>query len=332
MKIGLWADNVNFPSLPMMKLSAYHKNLGDETKLITAPDEHFDLAYISKTFNLPGVRKIPTLGFTPNADVIHYGGSGTAITVIDGKEVYTQGKDTPLPHEVEHIYPDYGLYSELTRDTAFGFLSRGCPNNCGFCIVTSREGCKSVRVAELSEFWRGQRNIKLMDANLLACRDQDLLIHSLISSGAQIDYTQGLDARFIDEHTAQLLCRTNIKMVHLAFDLMKFEREIVCGLEIFRRHFQKSDRSCQVYILTNYNTTHAEDWYRVRRVIELGYQPDVRIYRKGTHDRFLTDLSRWANAHALYRSSSFEDYVPRKDGKRCSELYGNIIGNGVKQF
>ena len=328
MKIGLWADNVNFPSLPMMKLSAYHKERGDEVKLITTPDEHFNIAYVSKTFNLPGVRKIPALGFTPNADIIHYGGSGEAIAVIDGKEVYSHHADKPLPEEIEHIYPDYGLYSELTRDTAFGFLSRGCPNNCGFCIVTDKEGCNSVRVAELSEFWRGQRHIKLMDANLLACADRDLLIQSLIGSGAQINFTQGLDARFVDEDIARLLCKADIKLVHLAFDLMKNEREIVRGLEMFRKHFTKTDRSCQVYILTNYNTTHDEDWYRVRRVIELGYQPDVRIYRKGTHDRFLTDLSRWANAHALYRSSSFEDYVPRKDGKRCGDLYKDIVGNG----
>jgi len=106
MKIGLWADNVNFPSLPMMKLSAYHKKRGGKTALITSPDEHYDIAYISKTFNLPGVRKIPILGFTPNADVIHCGGSGTAITVICGKEVYERGKDAPPPNEIEHIYPD----------------------------------------------------------------------------------------------------------------------------------------------------------------------------------------------------------------------------------
>jgi len=325
MKIGLWADNVNFPSLPMMKLSAYHKSIGDTVKLIDDPKERFDTAYISKTFNLPGLRKIPVLDFTPNADAVHYGGSGFAITTENGKEVFNQGKDKPLTDEIEHIYPDYGLYHDLTKDTAFGFLTRGCPNNCGFCIVGSKEGCKSVRIAELSEFWRGQRHIKLMDANLLACRERDTLIQALIDSGAQIDYTQGLDARFIDDDAARLLCRTNIKMVHFAFDLMKHEREIVRGLEIFRKHFTKTDRSCQVYILTNYNTTHVEDWYRVRRVIELGYQPDVRIYQKGTHDRFLTDLSRWANAHALYRSSSFADYVPRVDGKRCGELYSSII-------
>jgi hypothetical protein len=80
-----------------------------------------------------------------------------------------------------------------------------------------------------------------------------------------------------------------------------------------------------VYILTNFDTTHAEDWYRVKKVIELGYQPDVRVYQKGTHSRFLTDLARWANLSRFRRSFSFEDYIPRKDGKRCGELYKNIL-------
>jgi hypothetical protein len=115
-------------------------------------------------------------------------------------------------------------------------------------------------------------------------------------------------------------------MVHFAFDLMQNEADVVRGLTLFRKHFQKCDRSCKVYILTNYNTTHAEDWYRVQKVIELGFQPDVRIYQKGTHSRFLTDLSRWANNSRLYRvCPSFADYIPRKDGKRCGELYQDIL-------
>jgi hypothetical protein len=325
MKIGLWSDAVNFPSLPLMKISAYHKARGDTVKLIDDFSERFDLAYCSKTFNLPAIKKIPRLTQTPVADKIIYGGTGLAIEVIDGKERYIKAKDPGLPNEIEHIYPDYGLYSELTRNTAFGFLTRGCSNACPFCVVSSKEGVKSVRVAELSEFWHGQRNITVMDANLLACENAEDLLLSLIQSKASVDFTQGLDARYVDEYTARLLCGMNIKMAHFAFDLMQNEAAVIRGLSLFRKHFQKSDRHCKVYILTNYNTTHAEDWYRVKKAMDLGFQPDVRIYRKGTHSQFLTDLSRWANFSRLYRSCTFADYVPRKDGKSCGELYGSIL-------
>lgn len=325
MKIGLWADNINFPSLPLMKLSAYHKRRGDNVKLIDNFCEYFDTAYCSITFNLPKITKIPALRYFPNADKIHIGGSGTAITVKDGREAYNTEMDAPLDDEIEHIFPDYSLYPDFTRNHAYGFLTRGCPNACGFCIVSVKEGRASVKVAELPEFWNGQKTITLMDANILACKDREPLLESLATSGAEIDYTQGLDARFIDEDAARLICRTNIKMAHFAFDLMKNERTILRGLRAFRNHFQKTDRQCRVYILTNYDTSHEEDWYRVKKVIELGFAPDVRVYRRGTQDKFLTDLAHWANRSIIYRSCTFEDFVPRSDGKRCGELYHDIL-------
>ena len=326
-KIGLWSDAINFPSLPLMKISAYYKQYGCSVKLINDFSERFDIAYCSKTFNLPAIKKIPQLMQMPLADEINLGGTGFATSIISGKEHYDKIKDPTLIHEIEYIYPDYGLYPELTKDTAFGFLTRGCPNNCGFCVVSCKEGIRSIHVADLSEFWRGQANIKLIDANLLACSNAENLLISLIESRAILDFTQGLDARFINDYNAKLLGKIKIKMIHFAFDLVHNEADIIRGLSLFRKHTATTCRERKVYILTNYNTTHAEDWYRVRKVIDLGFSPDVRIYQKGTHSRFLTDLARWANLSRLYRVCSFADYIPRKDGKRCGELYQDILAD-----
>jgi hypothetical protein len=308
-----------------MKLSAYHKARGDAVKLIDDFSERFDIAYCSKIFNLPALRQIPLLTQMPLADEIHSGGTGFAIEDVNGKERYHKNKDPALPHGIEQIYPDYGLYSELTKNTAFGFLTRGCPNRCGFCAVSCKEGLKSVHVADLSEFWRGQSKIMLMDANLLACDNAENLLTALIDSKAHIDFTQGVDARLVNDNTARLLGKMKIKMIHFAFDSMSSEAEVIRGLALFKKYSSTTCRERKVYILTNYNTTHAEDWYRVKKVMELGFRPDVRIYRKGTHPRFITDLSGWANFSRLYRSCSFEDYVPRKDGKKCGELYRDIL-------
>ena len=75
----------------------------------------------------------------------------------NGKEVYHKELDKELPPEIEHIYPDYSLYPSLTRDTAYGFLTRGCPRGCDFCIVGKKEGRCSYKVADLAEFWGGKR-------------------------------------------------------------------------------------------------------------------------------------------------------------------------------
>lgn len=147
MKIGLYdADGHNFPSLPLMKISAYHKARGDFVEF-AVPLVHYNRVYVSRVF---GDEYTKFSDFCFNADEVIYGGTGFAIKIENGKEVYSKSKDTNLPKEIEHIYPDYSLYPEFTKNTAYGFLTRGCPNNCSFCIVSKKEGRKCVKVANLS--------------------------------------------------------------------------------------------------------------------------------------------------------------------------------------
>ncbi len=323
-KIGLITDSINFPSLPAMKISAYHKKMGDNVEFVTNFFEKYDKVYVSKVFNLD-LPNINQINYLPQADEILFGGSGYAIEIINGKEIYHKELDKALPSEIETQFPDYNLYGEEFKNIAYGFLTRGCPNNCEFCIVAKKEGLCSKKVADLNNFWNGQKEIKLLDPNILACQDRENLIKQLIKSNAEIDYTQGLDARLIDEDIAALITQTKIKMIHFAFDLMKNEQKILNGLKIFAKYFKKDSRAKRVYILTNFNTTLEEDYYRVKKVIELGYSPYVMIYRKGTQPQFLTDLARWANNMFLFRATTFEDYIPRKDGKKCLNLYTKYL-------
>ena len=176
MRIGLIdCDSKNFPNLPLMKLSAWHKSQGDEVEWYMPFSERYDKVYISKVFSFS-----PDYELCVNADEVIRGGTGYAIRLENGKEVYDHTKDKPLPFDVEHIYPDYSLYPNL--DAAYGFLSRGCPRGCNFCIVAGKEGRKSVKVANLDEFWKGQRKIVLCDPNILACRDWKDLLQQLIDS------------------------------------------------------------------------------------------------------------------------------------------------------
>lgn len=274
--------------------------------------------YVSKVF---GKEYSPLPNICFRADEIIYGGTGYAITIENGKEVYHKDRDPNLPPEIEHIYPDYELYAEYTKDTDYGFLTRGCCNNCGFCIVSKKEGLCSTKVADLSEFWRGQKNIELLDANLLACKDRAELIGQLSASRAWVNFSQGLDARFITQEVAELLTTVKTKRVHFAFDFMKNEKAIKRGLEIYKRVSNLSDDKAIVYILTNYNTTIADDLYRVNLVRALGYLPDVRIYRKPTAPQVLRDLQHWCNNRILYRTCDFMDFIPRADGKTIRQLY-----------
>lgn len=302
MKIGLWSDCHNFPSLPLMKLSAYHKSRGDSVSMYS-PLEKYDVVYASKVFSFTADIDEE---YEVRADELIKGGTGYCITVKDGKEVFDESKNTPLPREIEHIYPDYALYPEY--NFAAGFLTRGCPRGCGFCVVGKKEGRCSQQVAELSEFWRGQREIKLLDPNILACKNHEILLKNLADSGAKIDFTQGLDIRLTNPDNIALLNAVNTPMLHFAWDNPRDDLT-----DFFKRFSEltkvKSDRNKAVYVLTNFDSTLDEDLFRIYTLRDLGYSPYVMIYRKDSAPHEVRRLQRWCNCRWIFRSCvDFRDY------------------------
>lgn len=294
-RIGLIdVDSHNFPNLCLMKLSAYHKAQGHQV-CFWNPLFYFDVVYKSRMFT-----------DTYSKDNITVRNAGQ---VIKGGTGYGPGPD--LPDEIEHSYPDYSLYPQYS-ETAYGFLSRGCPRGCGFCIVGGKEGRKSRKVADLSEFWRGQREIKLMDANLLACPDHEKLLLQLAESRALVDFSQGLDIRLITRDNVALLNQVRTKTVHFAWDnpdedLTRYFRQFLEWTSI------RNPRLRRVYLLTNYGSTHEQDLYRVETLWQMGFDPYVMIYEKPTAPPITRHLQRWVNNKRLfYAIPSFSDYEPVK--------------------
>lgn len=294
MKIGLIdVDSHHFPNLCLMKISAYYRKKGDSVEWCNL-FEHYDIVYMSRVFDDTYTQDFDT---AINADIIIKGGTGYDLK-------------NKLPEEIEHIYPDYSLYPKLTKNIAYGYLTRGCPRGCKFCIVGVKEGWNSQKVANLHEFWSEQKTIKLLDPNILACSDHESLIQQLIDSRAYVDITQGLDARCITTDNAKLLSKVKTKMIHFAFDDLNQEKNIVKGLNIFKKITNIDERKTGIYILTNYNTTHEEDLYRVRVVQGLGYHPYIMIYEKTTAPKITKQLQRWSNNRIIYYSSdkNFQNY------------------------
>ena len=293
MKIGLIdVDGHNFPNLALMKISAFHKKKGDDVEWCL-PLGHYDIVYQSKVFDDTYSHDIDWI---PQADKIIKGGTG-------------YGLDNTLPYEIEHIYPDYHIYPELTKGMAYGFLTRGCPRGCGFCIVAEKEGRRSYKVADLKEFWRGQKNIVLLDPNILACREHPDLLKQLIDSKACVDFNQGLDIRLTNEENIALINQIKIKEIHFAWDNAKddlkpfFER-----YNTLAKH-KPHGRYGTVYCLTNFGSTMEENIYRIYTLRDLGYDPYVMIYDKPNAPKEIKNLQRWVNNKFIFRSCErFEDY------------------------
>ena len=297
MKIGLIdVDGHNFPNLALMKLSAWHKAKGDTVEWCF-PLDHYDVVYQSKVFD---ETYSPDLEWMPNADKVIKGGTG-------------YGLNNYLPYEIEHIYPDYSLYPELTKDTAYGFLTRGCPRGCKFCIVAEKEGRRSYKVADLETFWRGQQNVVLLDPNILACKEHPDLLRQLIESKACIDFNQGLDIRLTNERNIALLNEINVKEIHFAWDNADddlkpyFER-----YKALAKH-KPHGRYGTVYCLTNFGSTMEQNLYRIYTLRDLGYDPYVMVYDKPNAPREIKDLQRWCNNRFIFRScENFEDYKKKE--------------------
>ena len=297
-----------FPNLALMKISAYHKSIGDDVEWYCAFSGWYDKVYLSKVFSFT-----PDYDYHINAHEVIRGGSGYAISLVDGKEFFDKSKDVDLPAEIEHIYPDYSLYPELTKDTAFGFLTRGCPRGCDFCIVGRKEGRCSVKVADLSEFWNGQKNIVLCDPNILACKEWKGLLQQLIDSKAKVDFNQGLDIRLMTPEKIEMLNRIRIKEIHFAWDKYKDKDAILPKLRMFMEHqrilLKKRGHSAVVYVLVNYDTTIEQDLERIYTLREMGYWAYVMIYDKEHCNPIYKKLQRWVNNRFVFGAvKRFEDY------------------------
>lgn len=307
MKIGLIdVDGHNFPNLVLMKLSAWHKAQGDSVEWYQPMfSGHMDKVYMSKVFSFT-----PDYEYFIDADEVIRGGSGYAISLVNGKEIYNKSLDTPLPDEIEHMYPDYSIYN--ITDTAYGFLSRGCPRGCSFCHVAAKEGRKSYKVADLSEFWSGQKNIVLCDPNILACKDWKDLLQQLIDSKAWIDINQGLDIRLMTAEKAEMIKQMKVKELHFAWDRYEDKDIIVPKFQEFKQITKLDIRKLIVYVLCNYDTTLEQDLERIYTLRELGYWAYVMLYDKENIPRGHTykKLQRWVNNRFIFaKCKTFDEYM-----------------------
>ena len=338
MMIGLIdVDGHHFPNLCLMKLSAWHKAQGDKAEWYRPDAPMYDLVYMSKVFSSAYTQDVPE---PLNTKKVIKGGTGYAIWLENGREVYHPECDPPLPSEVEHIYPDYSLYPEYTgwgkrlaKQTAYGFLTRGCPNACEFCHVAPKEGRCAHKAADLSEFWRGQGNICLSDPNILACKDAPDLFRQLIDSKAKIDFNQGLDARLLTTDKARQLAGMKLKTPHFAMDSMDSMETVMRGLRLYVEAYKEQKgswdwRNAKVFCLTNFNTTHEQDMERIRAIQECECWPYVMIYNKPSAPTITRRLQRWTNNAVSYAKwKDFDDYQAAvyKGFKRHSSLDGAFL-------
>lgn len=175
--------------------------------------------------------------------------------------------------------------------------------------MCAKEGRCSCKVADVTDFWNGQKEIRVLDPNLTACPDKRDLMRQYRETGALIDFTQGLDIRLLDDDDVADINAMRLRDVHFAWDNPRYDLtdKFAWYAKVGKKN--RHGRFGTVYCLTNFDSTMEENLYRIYTLRDLGYDPYVMIYNKPNAPAEVKRLQRWVNNKILFGSvKKFEEF------------------------
>ena len=325
MKIGLvdvdghakkkkWGATI-YPNLALAKIARYWRNRGGQISW-ASPMEHYDIVYMSKVFNFS-----PDDTYIYDADKIIKGGTG-------------YDPLSQLPDEIDRLQPDYSIYPNIPKDTAYGFLTRGCPNKCRWCVVPKKEGAirPYMDVDEIAI--EGRRKLVLMDNNILAAGDYCIQqLQKIIERGYRVDFNQALDARLVTDEIAQLLAKVkwlDNNCIRFGCDTHGQIAECERSMNMINRYGFTGQYFLYTMLTSDFRECYERItyWWHRTQETRASHQgryvyPHAQPYRDPNNPHHIIpqwqkDMAGWVNKKAHFVAHSFEEFEPRK-GFRCRE-------------
>lgn len=298
MKIGLYDVDSTIPNLALMKLSAFHKDRGDSVEwfLPMMKPASFDKIYASTVFQDRPDDDLSDHSYL-RPEQMEIGGSGWDL-------------QKNLPPEVERMVPDYSIYNYKHN---IGFAMRGCRFRCSFCDVPKKEG-RPKASNTIAELWtqRTSNFLVLLDNDFFGNPEWRERVAEIRQFNLKVCFSQGLNIRIITEEQCAALASVRFwnlnktrRQVYFAWDRFQDEKLIDAGIQRVRAAGIKAWQMA-FFILIGYDTTPAQDYYRVMKIHRLGCDPFAMPYRK--NDSYQKAFARWVNHRPIFNSVPWADY------------------------
>lgn len=313
-----------YPNLALGKLARYHILQGDTVEwavpLSLFDHIHYDIIYASKVFN-----------FSPDVDFRQYsydklekGGTGY--------DVHSQ-----LPEEVDRLQPYYDLFPYLPKNTAYGFLTRGCPNKCPWCVVPKKEGIihPYMDIEEIAI--EGRNHIVLMDNNILAAGDYaKQQLQKIIDLKLYVDFNQAMDARLVTPEYADMLGRMRWIDGRIRFGCDTTPQIKACerAMQMINDAGFKGEYFLYTMVGGKNDLQECYDrihywWQRLQDFRHNHAGRAVYAYAQPYRDpmnpnhiipEWQKDMARWCNKRMIFCKTDFKEFSPRKNFV-CGEYF-----------
>lgn len=309
-----WGAKI-YPNLALAKIARYWRNRGEQVEWATQM-KHYDIVYMSKVFNFSTDDT-----YIYDANEIVKGGTGYDIA-------------SQLPEEIDQLQPDYSIYPNIPMDTAYGFLTRGCPNKCPWCVVPRKEGAIRPYMDVNEIAIEGRRKLVLMDNNILAAGDYCIQqLQKIIERGYRVDFNQALDARMVTDEIAQLLAKVrwlDNNRIRFGCDTHGQIAECERAMNMINSYGFTGQYFLYTMLTSDFRECYERItywWYRTQetRATHQGHYvyPYAQPYRNPNNPHHIIpqwqkDMAGWVNKKVHFVAHSFEEFEPRK-GFKCKQ-------------
>lgn len=306
-----------YPPLGLMKISAFHKQRGDEVSFIKGLDkvvrgQLWDRIYITTMFSFYWAETIKTIKYYEFSvrDPQNFFIGGPMATLMADEIKKKTGFD-PVKgllnekgtlqlsgdHKVDSMIPDYSIldgidYKYPASNAYFAYMTRGCVRKCPFCAVPKIEPFfveyipLKKQIQMINNKYGEKKDLLLLDNNVLASPQFDQIIDEIKEIGFHKGAKLNKSLRYVDFNQGiDLRLLTKAKMKRLA-------ELAVYPLRIAFDHIGMKDKYIEKiewaaghgfnrlsnYILYNYKDTPEDFYERLRINVELNERLGTHIY------------------------------------------------------